>query len=225
MHAHLGVRLPGLGLSPIFWTWPAGYGIVRAHPSTFGSTEFDRREDADARFSTIAPLGRVQGVLYGASTHDAAASETVFHTVPVDDGTGHDPRPRRVPLSPYEAWEWSTLVCGRDLNLVNLDQDGLRALGTTREDLVLSGRLDYPRTRVWGEALWHAAPEADGLYWVSRQAPNDSALVLFEARGDRPGGVARGELFADGPPDPFFYPEGLEWLFLLAARLNITLVI
>jgi hypothetical protein len=225
MRAPLAVRPPRPALVPILWTWPAGYAIVRAHPSTFGSTEFDRREDADARWSTIAPRGRAQGVLYGASTHEAAASETIFHTVPVDDGTGHDSRPRRVPLSPFESWTWSTLVCARDLNLVNLDQDGLTALGTSREELVLSGRLDYPVTRAWAEALWHAAPEADGLYWVPRQSPSDSALMLFEARDDRPGGVARGELFADGPPDPFFYPDGLERLFQLAARLNITVVI
>jgi hypothetical protein len=78
---------------------------------------------------------------------------------------------------------------------------------------------------VWAEALWHAAPEADGSYWVPRQAPNHSALMLFEASDDRPGGVARSELFADSPPDPFFFPEGLERIFLLAARLNITVVI
>lgn len=140
----MAVRPPPADLAPLIWTWPAGYSIARAHPSTLGSSEFDRREDADARWSTIMP-GQVQGVLYGA--------------------------------------------------------------------------------RQWAEALWWAAPAADGLYWISRQAPGRSALMLFEKRNDRPGGVTRHELFADGPPDAFLYPEGLERLYLLAARLNITILV
>jgi hypothetical protein len=49
--------------------------------------------------------------------------------------------------------------------------------------------------------------------------------VLFEKRDDRPGGVARHELYADGPPDPFFYPQGLERLYQLGDKLDITIVI
>ena len=198
---------------------------MRAHPSEFGSTEFDHREGANSRWSTIMPGGRVQGVLYGASGQDAAASETVFHTVPAPDLTGRDQRPRQVPLGPYKSWVWSSVACERPLRLVDLDEGGLAALGATRDDLVLSGRLDYPVTRRWAEALWDAAPWADGLYWVSRQAPGYPALMLFERRDDRPGGVARDELFADGPPDPFYYPGGLERLYQLATRLDITLVV
>jgi hypothetical protein len=221
----LAVRPPPDSLIPLLWTWPAGQGIVRAHSSIFGSTEFDRRDDTDARWSTITPNGQVQGALYGAATQDAAASETVFHTVPVEGDSQREDRPRQVPLGPYQAWVWSTVTCRRDLALVNLDEDGLVALGATRAELVLSSRRDYPATRLWAEALWHAAPEADGLYWISRQAPGQSALMLFEKRDDRPGGVARHELFADGPPDPFFYREGLERLYQLATRLNITVVV
>ena len=215
---------PRADLNPRLVIWAAGRPIVRAHPSIFGSTEFDRRCDADSRFSTIHPNGRVQGVLYGADNQDAAASETIFHTVPADRPGTPDPRPRQIPLGPYESWMWSTIACGRDLVLVDLDSDGLQAIGTVREILILSGRRDYPQTRRWSEALWHAAPQADGLCWVSRQAPGRFALMLFEARDDRTGGVARHELFADGPPDPFFYPAGLDRLADLALRLNVTLV-
>jgi hypothetical protein len=198
---------------------------VRAHSSIFGSTEFDRREDADTRWSTIMPKGRVQGVLYGAGSLEAAGSETVFHTVPTRDAGGHEERPRQVFLGPYEAWVWSSLACERELVLVDLDEEGLAALGTTREELVVPGRTDYPATRQWADALWHAAPEADGLYWPSRQALGEPAIMLFEKRDDRPGGLARRELHPDGPPDPFFYPDGLERLYLLAARLDITIVV
>ena len=215
---------PGGTLIPRFTIWEAGRTIVRAHPSIFGSTEFDRRDDAEARWSTITPNGRVQGVLYGAADHDAAASETVFHTVPAASGTGGDVRPRRVPLGPFVAWVWSTIACRRDLTLVDLDGDGLTAIGATREDLILSGRLEYPVTRQWSVALWHAAPEADGFYWTSRQAPGRPAIMVLEARDDRPGGVGRDELFADGPPDPFYYPEGIARLSELAVGLNITIV-
>lgn len=221
----IAVRLPPPGLLPAFRAWPAGYSIVRTNSSIFGSTEFDRRADADARWSSISPNGLVQGVLYGASGQDSAASETLFHTVAPKDNTGADRRPRQIFLGPYEPWVWSTVACGRELNLVDLGDDGLAGLGTTREELVLSGRLDYARTRAWAEALWHAAPDADGLYWESRQAPGQAALVLFEKRDDRPGGVARHELYADGPPDPLFYPQGLERLYQLGNKLDITIVI
>lgn len=167
----------------------------------------------------------MQGVLYGASGHDAAASETVFHTVPAPDLTVVDQRPRQVPLDPYKSWVWSIVACARDLRLVDLDKKGLAALGTTREQLVLSSRLDYPMTRQWAEALWHAAPWADGLFWISRQAPGYPAIMLFEKRDDRDGGVNRNELHADGPPDAFFYPDGLERLYQLATRLDITVVV
>ena len=120
---------------------------------------------------------------------------------------------------------WSTVACGRALKLVDLGDDGLAVLGTTRDELVLSGRLDYAQTRAWAEALWHAAPDADGLCWESRQAPGQTAVVLFEKRDDRLGGVARHELYADGPPDPFFYPQGLERLYQLGDKLDITIVI
>lgn len=220
----MAVELPPLGLTPQFRLWEAGRPIIRAHPSTFGSTEFDRRPDADSRWSSIAPDGRVQGVLYGAADHHAAASETIFHTVPDPDRPDADMLPRQVPLGPYQAWVWSVLACERALRLVDLGDSGLSAIGATRQELILSGRRDYPTTRRWSEALWHVAPEADGLYWDSRQAPGRVALMLFEARDDRPGGVARSELFADGPPDPFFYPDGLERLSVLAAELDITLV-
>jgi hypothetical protein len=220
----LAVRPPGRDLHPRLRTWAAGLPIVRAHPSIFGSTEFDRRGDADSRFSAIQPNGTVQGVLYGAEDHDAAGSETIFHTVPADKTDVPDAHPRQVLLGPYEASMWSTVACGRDLRLVDLDTDGLRAIGVTREELILSGRRDYPGTRRWSEALWHAAPDADGLCWVARQAAGRFAVMLFEARDDHPGGTARHELFADGPPDPFFYPDGLTRLADLALRLDITLV-
>jgi hypothetical protein len=220
----LAAEEPTANLKPRLVVWPAGRPIVRAHPSIFGSTEFDRRPDGDSRFSTIRPNGIVQGVLYGAEDQDAAASETIFHTVPADRPGSPDPRPRQIPLGPYESWMWSTVACGHDLVLVELDSDGLEAIGTNRELLILSGRRDYPRTRRWSEALWHAAPQADGLYWVSRQSVGKVAVMLFETRDDRPGGVARHELFADGAPDPFFYPARLARLADLASRLNITLV-
>lgn len=220
----MALRAPGPDLQPRFTTWAAGRPIVRAHPSLFNSTEFDRRPDAESRFSTIQPNGVVQGVLYGADDHDAAASETVFHTVPADESELRDARPRQILLGPYEAWMWSMIACSRDLRLVDLDGDGLTAIGTTREELILSGRREYAETRRWSEAIWRAAPDADGLRWMSRQAADRSAIMLLEAQDDRPGGVTRHELFADGPPDPFFYPDGLARLAGLALRLNITLV-
>ena len=204
--------------------WAAGRPIIRAHPSRFGSNELDRRGDADNRWSPITVGGQVVGVLYAAESHRAAASETIFRTVPIPEGNRED-RPRQVFLGPYQGWVWSTLACSRELTLVDLDTEGLAALGVTWENLIGSGRLHYPMTRRWAEALWRAAPSADGLVWRSRQAPDQEALVLFEKLPRRPGGLRREELFSDGPPDPFFYPQGLERLFALAAELDVTIVL
>lgn len=150
--------------------WPAGRPIVRAHPSEFGATQFDRRPDADSRVSPLRSRGGVVPVLYGAGDDAAAAAETIFHTVPAREGRTGELRPRQVALAPYVSWVWSTVECRRDLTLVSLRGDGLARLGATRPELVLGGRRDWPETRQWSEALFADVPHADGLWWTSRQA-------------------------------------------------------
>lgn len=210
-------------LRPVTELWPAGRSIVRAHPSTFGATEFNADPKANGRFHPLRSGRRIVPILYGAADDVAAASETVFHTVPAPEGT--EVRPRQVALAPWLAWVWSTVAARRDLRLISLRGQGLRVIGARREELITSPRTAWETTRSWAQALLDAAPDADGLRWTSRQAPRREALVLFGKTKDRTGGVQRSELDVVDPPVPFLSPTGLERLMLTATNLDITLLI
>ena len=201
--------------------WPAPLRIHRAHSHLFGSAQFDKRSGIDHRFSTIAVRGSVVPVLYGGETDEATASETIFHTVDTPDGQH---RPRRVSLSKYASWQWSEVVTTRDLALIRLAKGGLEALGATRAELILGGRESYQRTRAWAQSLAAAVPEADGMWWESRQSPGRWAVILFGPLTGRGGGVAQGELTADGPALPFRSAAGLARLDEIADSLEITVV-
>jgi hypothetical protein len=170
---------PARPVRPAVDIWPAGRPIIRAHASEFGATELDPRSAADNRFDPLRSHGHVVPVLYGAGDEPAAASETIFHTVPAREGTTGELRPRQVALAPYVSWVWSTVACRRDLTLVSLRGAGLVRLGVTRAQLILGGRTVWPTTRQWAEALFADAPQADGLWWTSRQAQGRDALMLF----------------------------------------------
>jgi hypothetical protein len=204
--------------------WRADRPLVRAHPNEFGSTEFDHRVDADNRFSPFHHRGSVIGVVYAAADERAAASETIFHTVPAPDSEAGEVRPRRVLLDRYRSWEWSTIAPRRDLDLISLRGAGLDALHTSRKALILSDRRAYPTTRAWAAALYQAAEAADGLWWSSRQSPPSGAVMLFDRRARRSGGVARSDLEAAGPSEPFLSDAGLNRLLDIALDLDITLV-
>lgn len=212
-------------LQPVLAVWPAGRSIVRAHPSEFGATEFDGRATSQNRFSPMRSGRRLVPVLYGAGDVEAAASETIFHTVPAPEGSSREVRPRLVALTPYVSLAWSTIACRRDLTLVSLRGSGLASLGVTREQMILSGRDQWTNVRRWAEGIWHDSPHADGLWWTSRQAARRDVIMLFESRRGRPGGVRRYELEVVEPPVPFLAPPGLERLCEVATRLDITLVV
>lgn len=212
-------------LHPELVVWPAGRPIVRAHPSEFGATEFDRRENADGRFSPIRVGHGIVPVLYGAGDAEAAASETIFPNVPAPEGRTREVRPRQVALAPHVSWVWSTVACRRELTLVSLRGDGLAAVGLTRSQLILGGRGDWPITRQWAHALHDSAPTADGLWWTSRQADQHDAILLFGRHRGRRGGVARTELSVVVPPVPFIAPEGFEQLCAAATQLDICVLL
>jgi RES domain len=53
-------------------------------------------------------------------------------------------------------------------------------------DLIDTDAIDYPFTRAWAEALYERNPDAQGLYWTSRQENRAQALMLFGPRVDPP---------------------------------------
>lgn len=101
---------------------------------------------------------------------------------------------------------------------------GLAALGLRREDLVLTDRRAYPLTQQWAAALYRQAGDADGLWWTSRQAPSGAAVMLFERRRGRYGGVRRSELRCEVAAEPFLSDHGLERLLRIAEQLDVTVV-
>lgn len=199
----------------------AGLRLERAHSHAFGSVQFDTRDSANARFSTLRCDGAVVGVLYSGESRDAAASETIFHTV---DGPGKPHRPRRVYLTKYQTWQWSTVETARAVRLVRLDGDGLTNLNTTRHDIIEGDRSSYPLTRVWAAQLVTSLPDVDGFWWMSRQAPDERAYTLYARTAGRPGGIADGELRGRGPALPFALPAGLDELDRVALGFDITVV-
>lgn len=202
-------------------TWPAGQRIYRAHPHLFGSAQLDSRADADARFSTIRSVRTVIPVLYGGENDEAAASETIFHTIDTPAGAH---RPRQVFLDKYISWQWSEVMTTRELALVRLAGAGLGSLGVTRAEMIGGGRGTYPETRTWAQALAAALPEVDGLWWESRQAPGRWAVVLFGHIRRRNGGMRTADLTADSPALPFASAAGLVRLDEIADGLDITVV-
>ena len=205
---------------------PAGTTFDRSHPHDFGSTQLDVRADANARFSTVRLAGTVVPVAYVGEDREAAASETIFHTIdhPGGESPGGSTRPRRVYVDKYTTWQWSTIETTRELHFIRLDNAGLAALGTTRADLIEGGRTTYPLTRQWAEALLAAQRAVDGFWWMSRQAPARRAFALYGSIRGRPRGIGAGDLRGRGPALPFALPGGLEELDRIAVDFDVTVV-
>jgi hypothetical protein len=210
--------LAAIAADAIVEVWVAGRPFVRAHSHAFGSTEFDERLGASARWSPVRTrAGDLVPVVYAGGDDFAAAAETVFRYR--EDGS----RPPRVPLGRYASWGWSTVACRHDLALVELAGDGLDALGVTSVDLLGGGPSTYPATHRWAVALLTALPEVDGIVWQSRQADGRDAIALFGSCRSR-AGPGREDLEALGPTIPFATPPGLQRLRQIASAIGSTVV-
>jgi hypothetical protein len=165
------------------------------------------------RFRPFTSRGRTVPTIYGAEATTGALSETVLHLVPT---IGPD---RRLRQSRLVAHVISTLAPRRDLQLVDLRDEALDDLGLTRAVLVESPAGAYPETAAWASALFHCPAEPDGLVWNSRQEPRTMAFVLF-ARGR----VERRHLEVVDPPEPLAVGRGLDRVYEVAERLDLTIV-
>jgi hypothetical protein len=157
--------------------WPKGQIIHRVHLDQHEAAHFNPGVKGNARFSPIKDTSDSNiPTLYGGSTFECAAMETVFHDVPFAAG-----------LKTYDKAKLagqvaSEVVPMRDLRLVDLSSTALRKLGVERSQLIDTEKNRYPQTRVWAEAIHAQCPDIDGLCWVSRQDDRARALILF---GDR----------------------------------------
>jgi RES domain len=195
-------------------TWPKRQVIHRVHLKMYGSSEFNPGLKGNARFSPIkASDGASIPTLYGGTTFDCAAMETVFHDVAFAAG-----------LKTFDKLKltdhvYSQVTPKRDLNLADLSATALRKLGVQRNELIDTEKDKYPDMRKWAEAIHAVCPTAEGLCWVSRQDDRALAVMLF---GDR---VAATVLLPTADPcnvlaDVLVYAD----LLALADRIGVNIV-
>jgi RES domain len=158
-------------------SWPKGQVIHRIHLKIYGSSEFNPGLKGNARFSPIkASDGSSIPTLYGGTTFDCAAMETIFHDVPFAAGL------KTFDKQKLADQVYSQVTPKRNLSLADLSTTALRKLGVHRHQLIDTEKDKYPSTRKWAEAIHAVCPSAEGLCWVSRQDDRALAVMLFEDR-------------------------------------------
>lgn len=117
----------------------------------------------DTRFAPFDALGSGHRVptLYLAQTLEAALLETSLHNVSVGS--------RVVSEMALLGKLHAQVLPPRDLQLVDLRDKQLQALGLDRENIASSASEHYPCTRQVARAI-HAGQHLDGIIWHSRQA-------------------------------------------------------
>lgn len=171
-----------LAAKAVTMTWPRGQVIHRIHLDRYGAAQFNPGLAGNARFSPIKnEEGTPIPTLYGGTSFECAAMETVFHDVPFTA------RLKTLDKARLAGQVHSRLEPGQDLLLVDLSTTALRRLGVRRTQLIDTEKDRYPGTRAWAAAFHAALPDVQGLCWISRQDDRALALVLF---GDRlPGDI------------------------------------
>lgn len=160
-------------------TWPKGQPIHRIHQKLYAPDVFNPGVNGNARFSPIeTTAGDPIPTLYGGTSFDCAAMETVFHDVPFTAGfKSHDKRR-------LERQVHSILVPAGELVLADLSNVALRKLGIQRAQLIDTEKDRYPYTRQWAVAIHAQCHDVQGLRWISRQDDRAQAVMLFGNRVD-----------------------------------------
>jgi hypothetical protein len=151
----------------------------RVHANRYGAAEFNPGK-GNARFSPIFSLkGTVVPTIYAAATVEGAMMESIYHDVPFHAGQHAS---KTVFKDKLQDQSHSVVTVGEDLNLADLGTKPLHRLGVSRLQLIESDIDQYPLTRAWAAAIHAAAPQVQGLTWMSRQDDSSRAIMLF---GDR----------------------------------------
>ncbi len=209
---------PAHGTPGLLEVAPQLWWRVHPHdPSTgrFAPEAFNDSGLGNGRLSPIVAeqdgKRRVVPTLDAASTPAGALMETVLRAVPfpseghIFDLTGALQAPLRL----------SEIVQPEPVRLADLTTLGLQRMRLWPSDLFESEMDDYPRTRQWATWIYQAAPDAQGMLWMSTRHNQATSAVFF---GDRiapgmlrPGGVAL---------VPLSHPSVRETLIVLLDRLG-----
>lgn len=192
-----------------------GTVLHRVHLSEYQADQFNPGVRGNARFSPIQDgKGKAIPTLYAGTTLPCALMETVFHDVPHTAGF------KSFDKAKLNGQVHSTVRLEAALQVVDLSSVPLRKLGVTRKRLIDTEKNQYPATRKWAMALYRQCPQAQGLFWVSRQDDTARAVVLF---GDRiaDGALQPGTSSYSLTEDASTYDAVLD----LAERIGVAIVI
>ncbi|OBB12801.1 hypothetical protein A5662_07705 [Mycobacteriaceae bacterium 1482268.1] len=213
----MSLRVPGVTNplpEPLVDEWPKGKPIVRCHHIDMGATEFNTTA-VSRRFRPVTNAKGTVSTIYGADMDQGALSETVFHDVPVRG------KAKRVQRRAMIHMMLSTIIPTRNLRLVRLHGAGPNRVGATHANLIEASSRQYPRTALWGKALYECDPPFDGLIWRSRQYDDSLAIMLW---GDRVKRFKDLKSEPDTPPLPLYIGEGLDKVLELADDCGITVI-
>jgi hypothetical protein len=202
---------PVLHITPA--AWKAGAALHRVHLADHAAQAFNPGIKGNARFSPIrSAAGKPIPTMYGGTSFDCAAMETVFHDVPF--AAGLKTFAKRKLLGQLH----SVLTPAVALTLADLRNVPLRKLGVERNRLIDTEKDTYGQTRKWAAAIHAQHAHIQGLCWTSRQDDRAIAVMLF---GDR---IGRGVLTLHAPPrslldDAHAYMELLALADMIGVRV------
>jgi hypothetical protein len=118
--------------------------LHRVHLDVYAAEAFNPGIKGNARFSPIVnATGKPIPTLYGGTSFNCAAMETVFHDVPFAPGL------KTFAKHKLEGQLHSVLVAAAALRLADLRNVPLRKLGVERKQLIDTEKDTYGQTRKW----------------------------------------------------------------------------
>ncbi len=203
-------------------TVAAGTALTRVAIDNLGTTE-PSISAAPRRFSPVNDAaGAPVPVLYAGDSLECALGESVFHDLPDDVSA-----PAAVFRADLLTLRAGVFTLARDLELADLTDAALTALGVDREDVIAAPAADYPVTVSWAQAAWDRT-DAAGLVWNSRRSRDRLAYLLFvdpPRPADRPRSARRRtDLVVSVPPLPLYDGTGLGQVQTAASARNVTVV-
>jgi hypothetical protein len=201
---------------------PAGTEIVRVGIDNLGTTE-PSASSAPRRFSPVHDVaGAPVPVLYAGDSLGCALGETVFHDLPDDPSV-----PATILRADLVSLRAGFISLERDLQLLDLTDDSLRAQHLSRADIIATPPGEYARTAVWGQKGWDAG-RAAGIVWNSRRSGDRLAYMLFvdpPRHEDAPHAAdRRADLTVQRPPLPLYDGIGLGEVLVAATERNVTVI-